>query len=502
MHFFHVGEQRAFAFAVDFVARHVVQTQHDVLGRHDNRLAVGRCQHVVGCQHQRARFHLRFQAQRNVNRHLVTVKVGVERGTHQGVQLDGFAFNQNRLERLNTQAVQGGRTVQQNRVFADDFFQNIPNLRHLLLNQFFGCLHGSGQFALFQFVENKRFEQLQCHFFRQTALVQAQVWAHGNHGTAGIVYTFTQQVLAEATALTFNHIGQRFQRTFVRAGHGFAATTVVQQAVHRFLQHAFFVADDDVGRAQFQQAFQAVVTVDDAAVQVVQIGSGETAAVQRYQRTQIGRQHGQHVHNHPFQLHAAALERFQHFQAFSDFFDFGFAAGALQFLAQNFDFLFHVQAAQQFAHAFRAHVCVKLFAVFFQFGVIVFFGQQLAALQRGQAGVGYHERFKIQHALNVAQGHIQHHAQAGRQRFQKPDVGNGRGQFDVAHALATHFGERDFHAAFFTGYTFEFQTFVFAAQALVVFHRAEDFGAEQTIALGFEGAVVDGFGFFHFTVGP
>ena len=81
-------------------------------------------------------------------------------------------------------------------------------------------------------------------------------------------------------------------------------------------------------------------------------------------------------------------------------------------------------------------------------------------------------------------------------------MGNGRGQFDVAHAFAAHFGERNFHAAFFTGYTFEFQTFVFAAQALVVFYGAKDFGAEQTVALGFEGAIVDGFGFFHFAVGP
>ena len=166
---------------------------------------------------------------------------------------------------------------------------------------------------------------------------------------------------------------------------------------------------------QLQQAFEAVVAVDHATIKVVQIGSGETAAVQRHQRTQVGRQHGQHVHNHPFQLHAAALEGFQHFQALGQLFDFGFGAGAFQFLAQDFDFSRHVQQTQQFANAFGTHFGIEVFAVFIQLGVVVFFSQQLAALQRSHAGVSYHKGFEIQHTLNITQGHVQYHAEAGRQ---------------------------------------------------------------------------------------
>ena len=47
MHFFHIGKQAAFAFGIDTVAGHVVQTQYDILGRYDNRFAVGRRQYVV-----------------------------------------------------------------------------------------------------------------------------------------------------------------------------------------------------------------------------------------------------------------------------------------------------------------------------------------------------------------------------------------------------------------------------------------------------------------------
>src|SRR3546814_1452849 len=86
------------------VRSHVVQAQHHVLRRHDERLAVGRRQDVVGRHHQRARFELGFQRERHVDGHLVTVEVGVERGADQRMQLDGLAFDQHRLERLDARS--------------------------------------------------------------------------------------------------------------------------------------------------------------------------------------------------------------------------------------------------------------------------------------------------------------------------------------------------------------------------------------------------------------
>ena len=143
-----------------------------------------------------------------MNSHLVTIEVGVERSANQWMQLDGLAFDQNRFKCLNTQSVQGRRTVQHNRMFANDFFQNIPDNGFLDFNQTFGCLNGRRQSHQFQFVENERFEQFQRHQFWQTALMQFQLWTDSNNGTAGIVDTFTQQVLTETTAFTLDHFSQ------------------------------------------------------------------------------------------------------------------------------------------------------------------------------------------------------------------------------------------------------------------------------------------------------
>ena len=110
------GRERA-AFALGTRARfgQIVQTQHHVLRGDGDGRAMRRRQNVVRRQHQRGSLDLGFRRQRNVDRHLVAVEVGVERGANQRVNLDGLAFDQHRLESLNAQAVQRGSAIQQNR---------------------------------------------------------------------------------------------------------------------------------------------------------------------------------------------------------------------------------------------------------------------------------------------------------------------------------------------------------------------------------------------------
>ena len=67
------------------------------------------------------------------------------------------------------------------------------------------------------------------------------------------------------------------------------------------------------------------------------------------------------------------------------------------------------------------------------------------------------------------------------------------GEFDMPHALATHLGQGDLDATLLADDAAVFQSLVLAAQTLVIADRSEDLGAEQTVALRLEGAVVDGF---------
>ena len=344
--------------------------------------------------------------------HLVTVEVGVKGGTDQWVQLDGLAFDQHRLKGLDAETMQGRRTVKHNGMLANHLIQDIPDFRAFFLHHLLRGLDGRGQATTQQLVEDERLEQLQRHFLGQAALMQFQGRPYHDDGAAGVVDTLTQQVLTEATLFALDHIGQRFQRTLVGAGNGTAATAVVHQRVNGFLQHAFFVAHDNVRCVQLEQALQAVVTVDNATVQVIQVGGGKTAAIQRYQRTQIRWQYRQYGHNHPFRTVTRSNKGLNQLQALGQAFQLGLGLGSAHVLADLELFLFQHQAFQHFVDRFGAHARVELVTVLFNGLKVGFIAQQHAFFQRGQTRLDNNECFEIQNTLDFAQGHVQQQADA------------------------------------------------------------------------------------------
>ena len=65
---------------------------------------------------------------RKVHSHLVPVEIGIERLTYQRVYLDGLTLDQDRLEGLDTEPVEGRRPVEQHRVLLDHLLEHIPDL--------------------------------------------------------------------------------------------------------------------------------------------------------------------------------------------------------------------------------------------------------------------------------------------------------------------------------------------------------------------------------------
>jgi hypothetical protein len=204
----HVGEGHALADLALALHREVVDAEHDVLRRHDDRLAVGRAEDVVGRHHQHAGLELRLQRQRHVHRHLVTVEVGVEGGADQRVQLDRLALDQHRLEGLDAEAVQRRRAVQQHRMLADDLLQDVPDLGTLLLDHALGGLDGGRHAVELELRVDEGLEELERHLLRQAALVQLELGTDDDHRAAGVVDALAQQVLPEAALLALQHVGK------------------------------------------------------------------------------------------------------------------------------------------------------------------------------------------------------------------------------------------------------------------------------------------------------
>ena len=215
------------------------------------------------------RFNLRFDGKRQVNRHLIPIEVGVEPLAHQGVDLDGVALDQHRLERLDPHPMQRRRTVEQHRMLINHLFQDVPDRLVATFQHLLGRLDGVLQSPVLELTNDKRLIQLQGDLLGQSTLMQFQFRPHNHDRTRRVIHTLAQQVFAEAPLLALNHVGHGLQRTITRAEHRPPAATVVKQGVHRLLEHPLFVLNDDFRRVQVHELLKAAVAVDDAPIQVV-----------------------------------------------------------------------------------------------------------------------------------------------------------------------------------------------------------------------------------------
>src|SRR5580704_7489278 len=109
---------------------------------------------------------------------------------------------------------------------------------------------------------------------------------------------------------------------------------------------------------------------------------------------------------------------------------------------------------------------------------------------------------EIKDALEILERHIEQQSDPARQRFEEPDMRHRSGELDMTHPLAPHARERHLDRALFADDALVLHALVLAAQALVVLDRPKDARAEQTVALGLEGAIVDGLRLLDLAVGP
>src|SRR5215211_2822563 len=294
----------------------VVESEHHVLRGNGDREPVGGQQYVLRGEHEDAGLGLRRGTQGHVHRHLVAVEVRVEGGTDEWVDLDGLALHEHGLERLDAEAVERRRAVQEHRVLLDDVLQDVPDFRTQPLHHLLGAPDVRGQGPVHQHLHHERLEELDGHKTWQAALVHLQAWSDHDNRASGIVHALAEQVLTEAALLALEHVGEALESPVSGAGYRTAPTPVIEEGVDGLLEHPLLVVHYHVWRSEVEQPTQTIVPVYDPAVEVVQVGGGETATVELDHRTQVRRQDGDGLHYHPFGAVAANAEGVDDLEAF------------------------------------------------------------------------------------------------------------------------------------------------------------------------------------------
>ena len=154
------------------------------------------------------------------------------------------------------------------------------------------------------------------------------------------------------------------------------------------------------------------------------------------------------------------------------------------------------------ADRLRAHLGGEGIAVLFLRFAILGLAQELAGQERGLARIDDEVILIIDDALELAGGHVHDQAEAAGHALEEPDVRDGHGQLDVAHALAAHARQRHFHAATVADDALVLDALVLSAGALPVLGRTEDALAEEAALFRLEGAIIDRLGVLDFAFAP
>ena len=143
--------------------------------------------------------------------HLVTIEVGVEGRTGERMQLDGFSFNHSGLESLDTEPVQGRRTVEQHGMTLHHVLEDVPDHGILAVNYLLGALYGLHDTALDELADDERLVKLGSHELGQTALVHIELRTDDDDRTGGVIDSLTEQVLTEASLLALERVGETLE---------------------------------------------------------------------------------------------------------------------------------------------------------------------------------------------------------------------------------------------------------------------------------------------------
>ena len=494
----------------------VVETEHHVLGGDGDGGAVGGVEDVVALEHQHLRLENGLVGEGKMDGHLVAVEVGVEGGAGEGVELDGFALDELGLEGLDGKTVERRGAVEEHGVAFHHEFEDVEDDGLTTVDNFLGALDGLDDAALDELADDEGLVELGGHEFGETAFAHLEFGTYDDDGTTGIVDALTEEVLAETALLTLEGVGERLEGTVAFALDGAALAAVVEKAVDGFLEHAFLIAQDDVGGFDLDETLETVVANEDATIEVVEVGGGETAAVEGNEGTEFGRGDGDDLHDHPLGFVAifGCAERFDHLQTLEGFALAGYGTVAVGAVAQFVGEAVEVDAPQEFEDGLGAHLGDELVGVgVFEIlvlggelveGVEVFvFGEQVVDGELVGEGTGLYDDIAlvVDDHVELLGGDAKKVAHLVGQGTEIPDVCDGYDELDVSGAFATHFLFGHFHTATVADDAFIANALVLAAMALVVLGGTEDAFAEQAVALGLVGSVVDGFGLQHFAVG-
>ena len=439
-----------------------------------------------------------------MHRHLIAVEICVVCRTNKRMNLDRISFDEHWLESLDTHSMECWSTIQKHWMILRDLFENVPDFGSSTLKHSLGTLDRVCKTMFLQLADNERLEQFKRDLLWKSALPEFQFWSDDDDRPRRIINALAEQILAESTLLTFDHVRDGLERTIARTEHWSSATTVVKQRIDCLLQHSFFVADDDFWCIEIHQLLQAIISVDDASIEIVQIACGKVAALKQNEWAKLRRDHWDHIENHPLWFIGRSTNLLDQLQSLREILCFLLALCLIQFHANFCSDCMEIEQVrgEEFANGFCAHHGGEFAAVLGNHFAIFIVCQDLLEFKICGTWIGHNIILEVDDLFDVASSHTKQRSESTWKSLEEPDVNCRCSEIDVSHALSSHTRMSHLHAATVADDSFVLGSLVLAAGAFIITLWSEDPFAEQTVPFGAVGSIVDGFWFLDFAEAP
>ena len=261
---------------------------------------------------------------------------------------------------------------------------------------------------------------------------------------------------------------------------------VIKQRVNGFLQHTFFIADNNFRCMHFHKPFQTIVTNNHTAIQIVQIRCRNMARIQCNKRTHIWWNNRYNIRQHPLRFGFRIQERLYQFQLLHNRFAFGFGFRFRQFRTQTCPFIAHIKVCDNTAYTFGANTnAERVRAVFFDRSTIFIFTNHIILLKVRKPRFNNNIRII---GYNLFQLFLRQIVQqcCDFTFTQEPSMRNRHRQFDMSHTFTTYGCRPNLYPATFADNTAELDSFILSASAFIIFDGSENLLTEQSVRFRFQ----------------
>src|SRR5258708_31793036 len=98
-----------------------------------------------------------------MNGHLIAVEISIESSANQGMNAQGLAFDEHGFKSLDPLAMKRGGPIQQNGVFLDNLFKDLPDLWPHPFHHFFSAFDGMDVTSFLKFFNDEGLKKFQSH---------------------------------------------------------------------------------------------------------------------------------------------------------------------------------------------------------------------------------------------------------------------------------------------------------------------------------------------------